>query len=142
LSHHRARFTARGRWAVARRVIEEGETFAQAAALTGEVVAPADELVKAFAATLVARPQAQRTYERACKRFARWLVGDLELLASVLTHKGRPGGGAPAVASHEPARYERVTCSQLRPTWSDGSAVTLSLLLPPHVIVSVSPSRA
>jgi transposase InsO family protein len=30
--HHRARFTARGRWDVARRVVEDGETFAQAAA--------------------------------------------------------------------------------------------------------------
>jgi transposase InsO family protein len=30
--HHRARFTARGRWDVARRVVENGETFAQAAA--------------------------------------------------------------------------------------------------------------
>jgi hypothetical protein len=42
-------------------------------ALSGELVAPADELVQAFAATLVARPQTQRTYERACGRFARWL---------------------------------------------------------------------
>ena len=32
MPHHRARFTARGRWEVARRVIEGGETFAQAAA--------------------------------------------------------------------------------------------------------------
>src|SRR3954467_10387816 len=32
MPHHRARFTARGRWDVARRVIEDGETFAQAAA--------------------------------------------------------------------------------------------------------------
>jgi transposase InsO family protein len=32
VSHHRARFTARGRWDVARRVVEDGETFAQAAA--------------------------------------------------------------------------------------------------------------
>ena len=32
MSHHRARFTARGRWEVARRVVEHGETFAQAAA--------------------------------------------------------------------------------------------------------------
>src|SRR3954462_13020237 len=32
MPHHRARFTARGRWEVARRVIEDGETFAQAAA--------------------------------------------------------------------------------------------------------------
>jgi transposase InsO family protein len=32
MSHHRARFTALGRWEVARRVIEEGETFARAAA--------------------------------------------------------------------------------------------------------------
>jgi transposase InsO family protein len=30
--HHRARFTARGRWEVVRRVVEDGETFAQAAA--------------------------------------------------------------------------------------------------------------
>jgi integrase/recombinase XerD len=43
------------------------------AAVSGELVAPADELVEAFAATLVARPQTQRTYERACRRFARWL---------------------------------------------------------------------
>src|SRR3954452_9790584 len=32
MPHHRARFTARGRWDVSRRVIEDGETFAQAAA--------------------------------------------------------------------------------------------------------------
>jgi transposase InsO family protein len=30
--HHRARFTARGRWDVVRRVVEDGQTFAQAAA--------------------------------------------------------------------------------------------------------------
>lgn len=43
------------------------------AAVSGELVAPADELVEAFAATLVARPQTQRTYLRACRRFVRWL---------------------------------------------------------------------
>lgn len=32
MPHHRARFTERGRWEVVRRVIEDGETFAQAAA--------------------------------------------------------------------------------------------------------------
>src|SRR5450755_1618531 len=32
MPHHRARFTALGRWDVARHVIEEGETFARAAA--------------------------------------------------------------------------------------------------------------
>ena len=32
MPHHRARFTARGRWEVVRRVVEHGETFAQAAA--------------------------------------------------------------------------------------------------------------
>lgn len=32
MSHHRARFTARGREVVVRRVVEDGETFAQAAA--------------------------------------------------------------------------------------------------------------
>jgi hypothetical protein len=42
-------------------------------AVVGELVAPADELVTAFAATLVARPQTQRTYDRACRRFVRWL---------------------------------------------------------------------
>lgn len=44
-----------------------------ATSVRGEPVAPADELVEAFAATLVARSQTQRTYERACRRFARWL---------------------------------------------------------------------
>jgi hypothetical protein len=33
----------------------------------------ADELVSAFALTLVARAQTQRTYEYACRRFTRWL---------------------------------------------------------------------
>ena len=32
MPHHRARFTARGRWEVVRRVVEDGETFARAAA--------------------------------------------------------------------------------------------------------------
>jgi len=32
MPHHRARFTAFGRWTVARLVIEDGETFARAAA--------------------------------------------------------------------------------------------------------------
>jgi site-specific recombinase XerD len=43
------------------------------AAVRGELVAPAAELVEAFADTLVARPQTQRTYRRACARFVRWL---------------------------------------------------------------------
>jgi site-specific recombinase XerD len=43
------------------------------AAVRGELVAPAAELVDAFADTLVARPQTQRTYRRACARFVRWL---------------------------------------------------------------------
>jgi hypothetical protein len=34
--HHRARHTPLGRWEVARRVVEEGETFAQADAWTAE----------------------------------------------------------------------------------------------------------
>src|SRR4051794_24122251 len=32
MPHHRARFTARGRYEVVRRVVDDGETFAQAAA--------------------------------------------------------------------------------------------------------------
>ena len=39
----------------------------------GELVGAADELVTDFSATLVARPQTRRTYERACRRFTRWL---------------------------------------------------------------------
>lgn len=35
----------------------------------GELVGPADELVAAFALTLVASPQTQRTYRRACRWF-------------------------------------------------------------------------
>jgi site-specific recombinase XerD len=44
-----------------------------APALSCELVAPATELAEAFAATLVARPQTQRTYLRACRRFVGWL---------------------------------------------------------------------
>jgi hypothetical protein len=36
MPHHRARFTALGRWDAARHVIEEGETFARAAARQGQ----------------------------------------------------------------------------------------------------------
>lgn len=43
------------------------------ASVRGELVAPADMLVNAFADTLVARPQTQRTYRRACARFVRCL---------------------------------------------------------------------
>jgi hypothetical protein len=41
--------------------------------VTGELVGQADELVSAFVQTLVAQPQTQRTYERACRRFTGWL---------------------------------------------------------------------
>jgi hypothetical protein len=44
-----------------------------APALRGELVAPAVELAERFTATLVARPQTQRTYALACGRFVRWL---------------------------------------------------------------------
>ena len=48
----------------------------------GELVGPADELVTAFTLTLVASPQTQRTYQRACRSFTDWLgplaeLGDL-----------------------------------------------------------------
>ena len=39
----------------------------------GELVGAADELVSAFALTLVASPQTQRTYDRACRSFRAWL---------------------------------------------------------------------
>ena len=38
-----------------------------------ELVGAADELVSAFALTLVASPQTQRTYDRACRAFTAWL---------------------------------------------------------------------
>jgi integrase/recombinase XerC len=53
-------------------VLREDHTPARQA-IVGELVSAADELVEAFAATLVARPQTQRTYQRACVRFVRWL---------------------------------------------------------------------
>ena len=42
-------------------------------AVRGELVSAGAELVEAFAATLVASPQTQRTYRRACRRFLAWL---------------------------------------------------------------------
>jgi Phage integrase, N-terminal SAM-like domain len=39
----------------------------------GELVGAADELVTAFALTLAASPQTQRTYVRACRAFVAWL---------------------------------------------------------------------
>ena len=39
----------------------------------GELVGAADELVSAFALTLVASPQTRRTYDRACRAFTAWL---------------------------------------------------------------------
>ena len=42
-------------------------------AVRGELVTPAADLVDRFSATLVARPQTQRTYALACARFVRWL---------------------------------------------------------------------
>jgi hypothetical protein len=53
--------------------------------VTGEVVGQADELVAGFVQTLVAQPQTQRTYERACRRFTDWLgplAGPEDLTAS------------------------------------------------------------
>ncbi len=54
-------------------VEHDGRPPAPPPVAAGELVAPADELATAFAATLVARPQTQQTYERACRRFVRWL---------------------------------------------------------------------
>jgi site-specific recombinase XerD len=42
-------------------------------AVRGELVSAGAELAEAFAATLVASPQTQRTYRRACRRFLAWL---------------------------------------------------------------------
>jgi site-specific recombinase XerD len=43
------------------------------APVRGELIGTADELVSAFALTLVASPQTQRTYDRACRAFTAWL---------------------------------------------------------------------
>ena len=53
--------------------------------VSGELVSAGAELVEAFAATLVASPQTQRTYRRACRRFLAWLgpqAGPQDLTAS------------------------------------------------------------
>jgi site-specific recombinase XerD len=58
------------------------------ASVRGELVAPADELVDAFALTYVASVQTQRTYERACRRFVRWLgplAGPEDLTAAAVS---------------------------------------------------------
>ena len=70
----------------------------EAPVVVGELVAPAEQLVDAFAATLVARPQTQRTYARACMRFVRWLgpaVGPEDLTAANLAryHSHLVAGG-------------------------------------------------
>jgi integrase/recombinase XerC len=54
-------------------LVVRDEHPAATASVSGELVAPAEELVDAFVVTLVASPQTQRTYARACKRFVRWL---------------------------------------------------------------------
>jgi site-specific recombinase XerC len=54
-------------------LVVRDEASAASGALRGELVAPAAELADDFAATLVARPQTQRTYLRACRRFVAWL---------------------------------------------------------------------
>ena len=54
-------------------VVRDERAPAATAAVRGELVAPAEELVDAFVTTLVASPQTQRTYARACRRFVRWL---------------------------------------------------------------------
>ena len=76
---------------------EPGAAVASAG-VRGELVAPADELVSAFAATLVARPQTQRTYERACRRFVRWLgplagAGEVTAAAVARYHEHLVAGG-------------------------------------------------
>lgn len=66
-------------------LVVRDERHPEPVAVTGELVAPAEELVKAFAAIWVAKPQTQRTYRRACQRFVRWLgplAGPQELTAA------------------------------------------------------------
>jgi len=55
------------------------------AVLSGELVAPAQDLARRFTDSFVARPQTQRTYGRACRRFVRWLgpmAGPADLTAA------------------------------------------------------------
>ena len=74
MPHHRARFTARGRWEVVRRVVEDGETFAQAAAWANvskstvwewvrrwRVASPAQRSSRACLAERSSRPQRSPT---------------------------------------------------------------------------------
>jgi site-specific recombinase XerD len=68
-SRDRATSTRCSSWCAAR----DAAAQPGAAAERGELVAPAAELARRFALTLVARPQTQRTYARACAKFIRWL---------------------------------------------------------------------
>jgi Phage integrase, N-terminal SAM-like domain len=55
------------------------------AAVRGELIASAAELAERFTDTLLARPQTQRTYRRACARCLRWLgplLGPADLTAA------------------------------------------------------------
>src|SRR3954447_21980072 len=56
-----------------RALVVADERRPAAEAVRPELVAPVEELVDAFVLTLVASAQTQRTYERACRRFVRWL---------------------------------------------------------------------
>jgi len=67
-------------------------------AVRGELVAPADELGDAFAVAYVASVQTQRTYQRACRRFVRWLgplagPEDLTAAAAARYHAHPVAGG-------------------------------------------------
>jgi site-specific recombinase XerD len=99
-------------------------------AVVGELVAPAAELVDVFAATLVARPQTQRTYARACRRFVRWLgalAGPEDLTAANVAryHAHLVAGGRSSATVKKDraalnsflrwlAEHERVPAAQVR----------------------------
>jgi transposase InsO family protein len=92
--HHRARHTPLGRWSVVRRVVEDGETFAQAAAWANVSRSTVWEWVRRWRAAL---PE------------------DRESLACLAERSSRPHGSPARVPAHEEARI----CALRRRTgWS------------------------
>jgi transposase InsO family protein len=68
MPHHRARHTPLGRWMVVRRVVEEGDTFAQAAAWANVSKSTAWEWVRRWRAATLAEQQSLACLAERCSR--------------------------------------------------------------------------
>jgi len=97
-------------------LVVRNERHPEPAAVTRELVAPA-ELVEAFAATLVARPQTQRTCKRACRALARAAGSYRRPVNRPITPSAQPSPSRRRTRRLSPARS-----AQPRPTAETRSA--------------------